>query len=78
MGLPRCTVVNIAPTNAADSRDVGSVPGSERFPGEGNGNPLHYSCPGEFHGQRTLGGCRPWGHKESYTTGYTHTNYACI
>ena len=24
--------------------DLGSIPGSERFPGEGNGNPLHYSC----------------------------------
>ena len=24
--------------------DVGSIPGSRRFPGEGNGNPLHYSC----------------------------------
>ena len=24
--------------------DVGSIPGSRRFPGEGNGNPLQYSC----------------------------------
>ena len=24
--------------------DMGSVPGSGRSPGEGNGNPLHYSC----------------------------------
>ena len=24
--------------------DLGSVPGSGRFPGEGNGNLLHYSC----------------------------------
>jgi len=24
--------------------DLGSVPGSGRFPGEGNGNPLQYSC----------------------------------
>ena len=24
--------------------DVGSIPGSGRFPGEGNGNPLQYSC----------------------------------
>ena len=27
-------------------RDVGSVPGSERSPREGNGNPLQYSCQG--------------------------------
>jgi len=25
-------------------RDLGSVPGSGRFPGEGNGSPLQYSC----------------------------------
>ena len=24
--------------------DLGSIPGSERSPGEGNGNPLQYSC----------------------------------
>ena len=26
--------------------DVGLIPGSGRFPGEGNGNPLQYSCLG--------------------------------
>ena len=26
--------------------DLGSIPGSGRFPGEGNGNPLQYSCLG--------------------------------
>ena len=30
--------------NAGDIRDVGSIPGSGRSPGEGNGNPLQYSC----------------------------------
>ena len=24
--------------------DLGSIPGSGRFPGEGNGNPVQYSC----------------------------------
>ena len=28
----------------ADAREVGSVPGSGRYPGEGNGNPLQDSC----------------------------------
>ena len=32
------------PVNAGDTGDVGSIPGSGRFPGEGNGNPLQYSC----------------------------------
>jgi len=30
----------------ASEEDVGSVPGSGRSPGEGNGNPLQYSCLG--------------------------------
>ena len=29
---------------AGDTGDMGSIPGSGRFPGEGNGNPLRYSC----------------------------------
>ena len=28
----------------ANAGDMDSVPGSERSPGEGNGNPLQYSC----------------------------------
>ena len=32
------------PANAGDARDAGSISGSERSPGVGNGNPLQYSC----------------------------------
>ena len=32
------------PVNAGDVRDLGSIPGSGRFPGKRNGNPLQYSC----------------------------------
>ena len=39
-----------------------------KTPGEGNGSPLQYSCPGKSHGQRSLAGYSPWGHKESETT----------
>ena len=31
------------PANAGDTRDVGSIPGSGRSPGIGNGNPLQHS-----------------------------------
>ena len=31
-------------TSAGDVRDTGSIHGSERSPGGGNGNPLQYSC----------------------------------
>ena len=37
-------MVKNLPTNAGDLRDVGSIPGWGRCPGEGNGNPLWYSC----------------------------------
>ena len=37
-------VVKNQPANAGDVRDVGSVPGSGRFPGGGQGSPLQYSC----------------------------------
>ena len=30
--------------SACNAGDPGSIPGSGRSPGEGNGNPLHYSC----------------------------------
>ena len=30
----------------ANAGDVGSIPESGRSPGEGNGNPLQYSCLG--------------------------------
>ena len=29
---------------ASNAGDPGSIPGSGRAPGEGNGNPLQYSC----------------------------------
>ena len=39
-----CVCVLVASTaNAADGRDVGSIPGSGRSPGEGHGNPFQYS-----------------------------------
>ena len=43
MGFPGGSVVKNPLANAAD---VGSIFGSGRFPGKGNGNPLQYSCLG--------------------------------
>ena len=37
-------VVKNPPAKTGDIRDLGSIPGSGRSPGEGNGNPLQYSC----------------------------------
>ena len=38
------TVVKNPPASAGDTRDVGSISGSGRSPGVGNGNPLQYAC----------------------------------
>ena len=40
MGFPGGSVLK----NPPDTGDSGLIPGSGRFPGEGNGNPLQYSC----------------------------------
>ena len=37
-------MVKNLPANAGDVKDMDSLPGSERFPGEGHGNPLQYFC----------------------------------
>ena len=49
--------------SACNTGDWGSIPGSGRCPGEGNGNPLQYSCLEKSHGQRSLAGYSPWGCK---------------
>ena len=41
IGLPGGSEVKASARNA---EDLGSIPGSGRSPGEGNGNPLQYSC----------------------------------
>jgi len=44
LGFPGGSVVKNPPANAGDAGDVGLIPGLGRSPGEGNGNPLQYSC----------------------------------
>ena len=52
---PLLTFINIHPQNCfpgdsvvtnllTKAEDAGSIPGSGRYPGGGNGNPLQYSC----------------------------------
>ena len=45
-GFPGGSVVKNPPANSGDARDMGSTPGSGRSLGEGNGNPIQYSCLG--------------------------------
>ena len=37
-------LVQMLKASAYNAEDQGSIPGSGRFPGEENGNPLQYSC----------------------------------
>ena len=53
--------------------DLGLIPGLERSPGEGHGNPLQYSCLENSYGQRSLTGYSPWGCKESDITEWLST-----
>ena len=49
-----------------NAEDLGSIPGSGRFPGEENGNPLQHSCL-----ENPMDGAT-WGRKESDMTEQIH------
>ena len=72
-GFSGGSVVKNLPANA---RDSGLIPGPERSTGEGNGNPLPYSCLENPHGERSLVGYSPQGRKESDTT--EHSTAAAV
>ena len=63
--------------SAGNSGDLGSVPGLERSPGGGNGNPLQCSCLENLHGQRSLAGYSPGGRKEPDMTERLSTAQHC-
>ena len=51
--------------SACQEGDVNSIPGWGKSPGEGNDNPIQYSCLGNPDGQRSLADYSPWDLKES-------------
>ena len=61
--------------SACNAGDPGSIPGSGRSPGEGNGNPLQYSCLENSMDVRSLVGYSPWGRKESDMTKRLHFHW---
>ena len=54
--------------SACSAGDLGSVLGSGRSPGEGNGYPLQYSCLENSMNRGGLGGYSQWGRRESDKT----------
>ena len=64
-GFPGGSVVKNLPASAGEGQfdpRVGKIPWRRRW------QPTPVSLPGEVHGQRSLAGYSPWGHKESNTT----------
>ena len=66
MGFPGSSVVE---NPSANAEDLSSTPGPGKSPGEGNGNPLQYSClenPMDRGARQAT--YSTWGHKQSDTT----------
>ena len=61
MGFPKWLIGKELPANA---RDASLITGLGRSPGEGNGNPLQYSCQDNPMDRRSLVSGSPWGHEE--------------
>ena len=71
--------------NATDARDLGSVPGVGRSPGEGNGNLLQHSSLLKSHTQKSLVGYSPWNYEDLDVTEHlsresngTPLQYSCL
>ena len=67
--------------SACSVGDLGSISGLGGVPWRREWQPTPVFLPGECHGQRSLAGYSPWGHKESdlteqfsHTRAHTHTN----
>ena len=69
MGFPGGSEGKVSACNAGD---LGSIPESGRIPGEGNGNPLQYSC---LENPKDRGAWCPWGPKELDTAEQLHFHF---
>ena len=58
---------SVGKESAHNAGEPGSIPGLGRYPGEGHGYPLQYSCLKNPR-QNSLVGYSPWGRKELDTT----------
>ena len=65
LGFPHSSV---SKESACNAEVLGSIPGSEKSPGEGNGNLLQYSCLGNSTGTAEPGGLQSMGSQESDMT----------
>ena len=63
--------------SACKAGDPGSIPGSGKSPGEGNGNSLRYPCLEKSHGQRSLVGCKSMESQRVWHGWMTNTFSSC-
>ena len=66
------------PTNAGHVRDNGFNPWVTKIPWRRKWQLTPVFLPGEFHGERSLVGCSPWGHKELDTIEQPNNNNKCL
>ena len=67
--------------SACSAGDPGSIPGLGRYPGEGNGNPLQYSClenSMDWEAPQSLVGYTLWGCKDSDMTERLHFTWKIV
>ena len=82
MGLPDSNTVKNLPANEGGERVAGSIPGSGRYPGERNGNPLSILAwkfpwteePGRLHTVQGVSRSQTWLSTHMCTHRYTHTH----
>ena len=74
LGFPGGSEVKVSAHNAGD---LGSIPGSGRFPWRRKWQLTPVFLPGESHGWRNLMGYSPRGRKESDTTERLHFHFHC-
>ena len=66
-------VVKNLPAHVGDTRVTGWISGSGRFTWSRQWQPTSIFLPEESHGQRSLVGYSPWGHKESDLTEHRYS-----
>ena len=77
LGFPNSSADKESAGHAGGTRDESSIPELGRSPGEGSGSPTPVCLPGKSHGQRSLAGYSPRGHKESDTNARLSTQALC-
>ena len=73
VGFPNGSAIKNPPAMQESQETQAQSVGWWRSPGWGNGNPLQYSCLEKLHGQRSLEGYSPWGHRVGHDWATEHT-----